>query len=246
VSDAPLRVWVDTDIGDTAGDNPDDAIALALAARHPGVELVGVSTVWGDVERRAEVARALLDAFGSTVPVHAGAPPPGASAAAGADALLAIGPLANVAALVARGEPLPPRAAAMGGVLGEVVHRGRRADDEHNFACDRAAAEAVVTALGDLLLVPLDVTARVVLDETGTRALQRAVPPLAQLIDDWRAATGQPLCLHDPLALLALVRDGTVGLRVARRPVFGVERDVVVDVGPTAAIARVLRVTEGD
>jgi inosine-uridine nucleoside N-ribohydrolase len=246
VTDAPLRVWIDTDIGETADDNPDDAVALALAVRHPGVELVGVSTVWGDVERRAELALVLLDALGSTVPVHAGAPPPGAIASAGADALLAIGPLTNVAALVARVEPLPRRAAAMGGVFGEVVHRGRRVDQEHNFACDRAAAETSVTALGDLLVVPLDVTARLVLDDARTRALQRAVPPLAGLVDGWRAATRQPLCLHDPLALLALVRDDTVGLRAARRPVFGVERDVVVDVDPTAAIARVLRVTEGD
>ena len=43
-----MRLWVDTDIGD----NPDDTIALWCAAHSPDVELVGVSTVDGDVALR--------------------------------------------------------------------------------------------------------------------------------------------------------------------------------------------------
>jgi len=51
-----MRVWIDTDLGTDV----DDALALALALRHPQIELVGVSTVFGDVELRARMAESLL------------------------------------------------------------------------------------------------------------------------------------------------------------------------------------------
>src|SRR5438105_15416026 len=109
----PVRLWIDTDIGT----NVDDAVALLAAAAHPAVELVGVSTVGSDPERRAAVAVGLLAAAGvdlGSIAVCAGEPGPavgadigalaGASgggaaavveavAASGAEALLAIGPL---------------------------------------------------------------------------------------------------------------------------------------------------------
>jgi inosine-uridine nucleoside N-ribohydrolase len=59
-----LRVWVDTDVGD----DPDDAIALLCAVGHPGIDLVGVSTVDGDHDRRVRAARALVDAPRATSP----------------------------------------------------------------------------------------------------------------------------------------------------------------------------------
>ena len=81
-SDADVRIWVDSDIGG----NPDDAIALLCALAHPDVELVGVSTVDADVEKRADEARRLL----RRVPVVAGLAPAGEVSSA--DALLLIGP----------------------------------------------------------------------------------------------------------------------------------------------------------
>ena len=51
-----MKIWIDTDIGSDV----DDALTLAYAMRHPGLELVGVSTVFGDVELRSDIARALL------------------------------------------------------------------------------------------------------------------------------------------------------------------------------------------
>jgi purine nucleosidase len=47
---------LDTDIGTDA----DDALALALAARHPDIDLRAVTTVSGDARRRAQIARQLL------------------------------------------------------------------------------------------------------------------------------------------------------------------------------------------
>ena len=50
------RIWIDTDIGTDV----DDALALAFALRHPELELVGVSTVFCDVELRSKMVDALL------------------------------------------------------------------------------------------------------------------------------------------------------------------------------------------
>lgn len=51
-----MKIWIDTDIGSDV----DDALALAYVLRHPDMELVGISTVFGDVELRTRIAEALL------------------------------------------------------------------------------------------------------------------------------------------------------------------------------------------
>jgi inosine-uridine nucleoside N-ribohydrolase len=245
-----VRLWVDTDIGD----DPDDAVALTVATRHPDVELVGVSTVYGDVARRAGLARELFAALGLDVPVHAGPVP--AEALRAADALLAIGPLTNVARLCeVDATAVPARFVAMGGALGDVRHRGAMYRVEHNFRCDPAAAAVVVERCPHLVLVPLDVTARLTMTPAATAALGDAAPVLRAPIEAFTRATGAPLCLHDPCALLVLLGDvGTtrssvriaVGAdgRVTAEEAAGA-RTVVVDVDPPAVIDRVLRVTEG-
>lgn len=64
-----MRMWIDTDVGSDV----DDALTLAWALRHPGVELVGVSTVFGDVALRTRIARELCARAGSPdVPVVTG------------------------------------------------------------------------------------------------------------------------------------------------------------------------------
>ena len=64
-----MRLWIDTDVGSDV----DDALTLAYALRHPEIELVGVSTVFGDVALRTRIAEALLDLEGrQDVPVLTG------------------------------------------------------------------------------------------------------------------------------------------------------------------------------
>lgn len=64
-----MRIWIDTDIGSDV----DDALALAYVLRHAGFELVGVSTVFGEVDLRARIAAELLAvADRSEVPVLPG------------------------------------------------------------------------------------------------------------------------------------------------------------------------------
>ncbi len=63
------KVIVDTDIGDDI----DDAFALALAVSSPKLEVIGVTTAWGDTDLRARLAERLLKAMGRReIPVAAG------------------------------------------------------------------------------------------------------------------------------------------------------------------------------
>ncbi|HZR12281.1 MAG TPA: nucleoside hydrolase [Acidimicrobiia bacterium] len=234
-----MRLWVDTDVGT----NPDDAIALLLACAHPAVELVGVSTTGGDLGRRTAVARALLDATGAhDVPAITG-PDLDASMLVDVDALLAIGPLTNIARVV----PALPETTVMGGALAPVDHRGATRHVESNFAADPRAAAAVLAEL-DLLLVPLDVTARMRLDDATRARLAQVAPAASEEIARWR----DPVCLHDPLALLAALGEPVVRIverrvavdgdgRVVRRADARVQR-VVEDADVEAAIERIVSV----
>src|SRR5664279_4170459 len=67
--DAKMKVIFDTDIGDDI----DDVFALALLVTQPNVELLGVTTAWGDTALRARLTSRFLTAIGKTdVPVYAG------------------------------------------------------------------------------------------------------------------------------------------------------------------------------
>ena len=72
-SDEPVPVILDTDIGTDV----DDAYALVLAARSPRINLLGVTTVYGDVSTRSAIARKLLLLMDrKDVPVASGAQTP--------------------------------------------------------------------------------------------------------------------------------------------------------------------------
>src|SRR5947208_592715 len=65
------KIILDTDIGDDV----DDALALALICASPELELVGVTTVFGNVRARGRQAQTLLQLAGGEfagVPVAAG------------------------------------------------------------------------------------------------------------------------------------------------------------------------------
>ena len=62
------KILLDTDIG---GDI-DDAICLAYLLKEPQCELVGITTVCGEPEKRAAVADAICRAAGKRVPIVAG------------------------------------------------------------------------------------------------------------------------------------------------------------------------------
>jgi len=56
----PLPVIIDTDVGDDI----DDAFALAIALQDPRLEVLGVTTAWGDTRLRVLLVRRLLATLG--------------------------------------------------------------------------------------------------------------------------------------------------------------------------------------
>src|SRR5580704_16957204 len=67
----PEKIIIDTDIGDDV----DDAFAVALALRSPELEILGVTTTFGDTEARARLMDRLLGEAGrQDIPVAMGAP----------------------------------------------------------------------------------------------------------------------------------------------------------------------------
>ena len=66
---APEKIIIDTDIGDDV----DDAFAVALALKSPEVQILGITTTFGDTETRAKLVDRMLGEAGRTdIPVAAG------------------------------------------------------------------------------------------------------------------------------------------------------------------------------
>ena len=66
-----IKIVLDTDIGDDI----DDAYALAVLIAQKNVNLIGVTTAFGETEKRAQVAAKLLKVMGhGAIPVYAGRP----------------------------------------------------------------------------------------------------------------------------------------------------------------------------
>ena len=65
------KIIIDTDIGDDV----DDAFAVALALRSPELQILGISTTFGDTETRAKLLDRLLGEAGRTdIPIAVGIP----------------------------------------------------------------------------------------------------------------------------------------------------------------------------
>jgi len=66
------KILLDTDIGSDI----DDAVCLAYLLAQPQCDLLGITTVSGEVEKRAQIASALCQAVGRDVPIFPGAADP--------------------------------------------------------------------------------------------------------------------------------------------------------------------------
>ena len=64
----PEKILLDTDIGSDI----DDAVCLAYLLSQPKCELLGITTVSGETEKRAMLASALCRAAGKSVPIYPG------------------------------------------------------------------------------------------------------------------------------------------------------------------------------
>lgn len=258
---------IDTDPG------VDDAVALMLAAASPELQLLAVTTVFGNAGVEVTTANALrlrsLAGLGD-LPVAAGAARPlvyprgqrtdswhgsdglggradllpepigpvhhrGAVAlmaellhvAAAPVTLIAIGPLTNIALLLATHPQVKPR-------IDRIVIMGGRLSGlpaESNIHSDPEAARRVlVEEEVPITLVPLDLTRRASVGGAWLAELAAAGPRCARLagvIEHCRQTTGRDaVALHDPLAVLEAAVAGT--LRATSMPL-----EVVCDHGPT-------------
>lgn len=202
---------LDTDIGTDA----DDALALALAIRHPDVDLRAVTTVSGDAHRRARIARKLLLLAGrDDVEVAAGigfaggelghegegiledgeeieiSERDGVDLLVEADEMVTIGPQTNLAAAVERGARIR-RLTVMGGAFAPIVDLGgtQPPSADHNLVCDGEASLRALNAAPPTLWVPLDVSVATYLTPGDVEHLHRGdelCRAVARMIDVWR------------------------------------------------------------
>lgn len=187
----PQLAILDTDIGDDI----DDAFALALALRSPELKLLGVTTEFGDTTLRARLVSRYLSAVGRTdIPVAAGVPTAAANhftqaayarrspqraypdavtflldqirAHPGQITVIAIGPLFNIQAAIAR-DPATFRKVRRVVLMGGSVYRGyddartgahRPPDAEWNIRCNPAGLRVLLAAGVPVYMMPLDST----------------------------------------------------------------------------------------
>lgn len=290
-----ITMIIDTDPG------IDDAVALLLAAASPEIDLLAVTTVFGNVDLATATSNALrlrtLAGLGH-VPVAAGAgrplvhpqakratewhhedglggratelPDPAGPvnsrgavalmadllrAAPGPVTLAAIGPLTNVALLLAAHPEVKPqigRIVAMGGSFsgGNTAYEGRSSEArsstaEFNVLSDPEAARRVLVEEDvPTTLVPLDLTLRAAVNGAWLTELAAAgtrCATLASLVNHYHEAFQRiygrdEVALHDALAVLEAAVPGT--LRTTPIPI-----DVVCDFGPRRGAT--IRATEG-
>ena len=214
------KVIFDTDIGDDI----DDAYALGFLLRSPEVQVVGVTTAFEDTHLRARLTTRFLKSAGrSEIPVYEGPKTPGkphftqSKWAEGSpdrsypDAiefmldtirkdpgqvtLVAVAPLTNVGALIAR-DPKAfaklKRVVIMGGSVAHGYGTKEQPDAEWNIVNDVAAARALFGSGVPLYMMPLDST-QILLDLTRQAAMfgktTGMTKALQELTAEWSAAT---------------------------------------------------------
>ncbi|WP_447980703.1 nucleoside hydrolase [Candidatus Nitrospira bockiana] len=231
-SPAPVRVWIDSDAacGQDRRADPDDCLALLLLTQDPGVEVVGVSTVFGnaafpETDRTARALLALVEQdTGRAVPVHRGSPGPlaeqtpidtaplheaherlRAALEQGPLAILALGPLTNVAVALEGRPELRARVtrliAVMGRRKGHVFHpiEGGTARSflghgpvfrDFNVTQDEKATAAVVALGVPTTLIPYEAARAILVDAAllhGLTARGGAAAWVAQGARSWLA-----------------------------------------------------------
>ncbi|HEX3661751.1 MAG TPA: nucleoside hydrolase [Acidobacteriaceae bacterium] len=168
---------------------------IPVAAGSPGSKLDIAQTRWADgftsPTLRKEPAVALMK---STIDREHGKL-----------VLIAIGPLTNVAALLRQypGEKKKIREIVlMGGSIARGYAAGSGPVPEYNIAADAPAAQVVFTSGIPILMAPLDVTARLQLDEAHRQRIFAKGTPLTDALQAVYKLWGQPTpTLYDPMAV---------------------------------------------
>jgi inosine-uridine nucleoside N-ribohydrolase len=167
------RVWFDIEIGT----NPDCALALLFALKHPELKVVGVSISGTEKSQQArlEEARAVLQEAGQLeIPVYLGKEITSEIInEAKIDNTIVNGPLTNIARLIldeAQLGQLNIRA----GAFSKVNYRGTQITVEENAGKDKDATRIVLSQYENIVISSLDATNTLVLDpKTQTQIEQK-------------------------------------------------------------------------
>lgn len=250
----PRKIIIDTDPGQ------DDAVAILLALASPELDVVGITTVAGNVPLAltAKNARIVCELAGrADIPVYAGCEAPlvrplvtaeyvhGKSGLdgialpdpempladghavdflietlrtepAGSVTLCPIGPLTNIATALRQAPDIAPRIAEivlMGGAYFEVGNVTPAA--EFNIYVDPEAADIVFKSGIPLVVMPLDVTHKVLTTRARVEAFRGLGTPVGHAVASWTdfferydmakyGSEGAPL--HDPCTIAYLLR----------------------------------------
>ncbi|MEE3331475.1 MAG: nucleoside hydrolase [Myxococcota bacterium] len=185
-----MRIWIDTDpaLGYSENGHPrdvDDAFLIVEAIRDPGIEVVGITSVSGNSPAKVgfEVASDLVSRTGSNIPVLEGASLPGsetdgfvcdaaveamaAALRAGPLALVAIGPLTNVAALIQHHPEVVSNIETCVVVAGRSVDQvfaihGATGIPDFNFEFDPHAGRVLMESEVPVVYVGFELTSQVV------------------------------------------------------------------------------------
>nr|WP_314627363.1 nucleoside hydrolase [uncultured Janthinobacterium sp.] len=214
---APVhKVIVDMDIGDDI----DDAFALALLLQSPDIEIVGITTAWGDTALRGRLLERLLRETGHAgIPVAQGIATPNPTPFTqaryaqrgvapsrppqdaidfilreikrqpGQITILALGPLTNIGAVIARDAATftkVKQVVMMGGSVRAGYRKSqyvpaRPADKEYNIASDVKGAQALFASGVPIVMLPLDST-QIRLDEVERNAIFGHGSPLTDAV----------------------------------------------------------------
>ncbi len=187
------KVWIDTDPSIGAPYREvDDAFALVLAFHSPELEIIGISTTYGNarLKRTTKVAREMVRSFGASGGLTDAAVHPGAASrrdiqtkTPATDALaaalrrdrltyIALGPLTNLASFLVHHPELAgriERVVFVGGRSPGTVFAfgptgGLRIHDA-NVVKDPAAVRAVLASKIPVTLAPVETSSRLVLDK---------------------------------------------------------------------------------
>ncbi|XP_022874929.1 probable uridine nucleosidase 2 isoform X5 [Olea europaea var. sylvestris] len=199
------KIIIDTDPG------IDDAMAIFLALKSPEVEVIGLTTIFGNVYTTLATRNALhLKDF---LIQQANLYP-------GKVTVVALGPLTNIA-LAIQSDPSFVKNIGQIVLLGGafVVNGNVNPAAEANIFGDPEAADIVFTSGADVLAVGINVTHQVVLTDADREKLAESNGKFAQYLNKildvyfsyhHDAYSTKGVYLHDPTALLAAVKPSLI------------------------------------
>ena len=206
----------------------DDAMAILLAAAHPAIELLGITTVSGNgsLEKVTYNAQRICALANITVPIAKGANDPMAELIRNCDrkvTLIPTGPLTNIAMFLQAHPELHDRIEHISFMGGSTDRGNWTPYAEFNIWADPEAADIVLRSGLPLIMSGLNITHQAlatpdVLDRISrldTKLAHTIVDLLKFFADTYRDVFGMPdPPVHDPVAL-AIIIDMTVAKLVS-------------------------------